>query len=67
MPKALCWAGIGISVLVAILFLADLIFGLVGPVWMAPFKNTSTVLDVLYLLCSGGLAFLSWMTLREQD
>ena len=67
MPKALCWTGIGISILVAVLFLADLIFGMVGPVWMAPFKNASTTLDVLYLICAGGLAFLSWMTLREQD
>ena len=67
MPKALCWAGIGISILVAVLFLADLVFGLVGPVWMAPFKYTSMTLDILYLLCALGLAFLSWMTLREQD
>ncbi len=67
MPKALCWTGIGLSILVAVLFLADLIFGLAGMVWMAPFKNTSTMMDVLYLVCALGLAFLSWTTLKEQD
>lgn len=67
MPKALCWTGIGISILVAVLFLADLILGMAGQVWMAPFKYTSMTMDLLYLTCACGLAVLSWMTLREQD
>jgi threonine/homoserine/homoserine lactone efflux protein len=63
MPKALCWTGMVIAILVLALFLFDLVV----PSTMAPFKKSSIVLDVLFVLCAGALAYLSWATLREQD
>jgi hypothetical protein len=63
MPKALCWTGMVIALLVLALFLFDLVV----PAAMAPFKKSSVVLDVLFVLCASGLAYLSWTTLKEQD
>lgn len=63
MPKALCWTGMVISLLVLALFLFDLVV----PSTMAPFKKSSVVLDVLFVLCAGALGYLSWTTLKEQD
>ena len=67
MPKALCMAGMVIAILVFILFLLDLIFGLVGPVWLAPFRYASWPMDVAFVICAAGLGVLSWLTFREQD
>ena len=63
MPKALCWAGLVIAILVLALFLFDLVV----PSSWAPFQKESITLDVLFILCAGALGFLSWVTLREQD
>lgn len=62
MPKALCWAGLVIAILVFALFTFDLI-----PSPLAPFQRASVTLDILFILCSVALAYLSWTTLREQD
>ena len=67
MPKALCMTGIVISILVFLLFLFDLIFGLVGQKWLAPFKYASMWMDIMFVVCAGGLGYLSWITWREQD
>ena len=67
MPKALCMAGMVIAILVFILFLLDLVFGLVGPVWLSPFKSASPLMDIAFVICAMALGFLSWMTFREQD
>ena len=63
MPKALCWSGMVISILLLALFLFDLVV----PATMAPFRKSSVVLDVVFVICAGALAYLSWSTLREQD
>ena len=63
MPKALCWAGMVIALLVLALFLFDL----AAPASMAPFKKSSIVLDVLFVLCAAALGYMSWTTLKEQD
>ena len=63
MPKALCWAGLVISILVLALFLFDLVV----PSSWAPFQKSSIVLDILFILSAAALAYLSWTTLREQD
>lgn len=63
MPKALCWTGMVIAILVLALFLFDL----VAPAGLAPFKKSSVTLDVMFVLCAGALAYLSWATLKEQD
>ena len=63
MPKALCWAGLVISILVLALFLFDLV---VPSAW-APFQKASILLDVLFILSAAALGYLSWTTLKEQD
>ena len=62
MPKALCMAGMAVSILIATLFLFDL----VAPANIAPFRNASRLLDAVFVLCACGLAYLSWSTFREQ-
>ena len=66
MPKALCIASMVFSVLVLVLFLSDLIFGLMGMTSVAPFKFFSLFMDVIFSVAAGGWAFLSWKTYREQ-
>ena len=65
MPKALCWTGMVIAILVLILFLSDLLFGLVGMTGLAPFQGTKKLMDLMFIICACGLAFLSWTTLKE--
>jgi hypothetical protein len=52
---------------IALLVLALFLFDLVVPATMAPFKKSSVMLDVLFVLCAAALAYLSWSTLKEQD
>ncbi len=63
MPKVLCMTGIVISILVFALFLLDLVV----PESFAPLKKASWLMDVVFVLCSLALGYLSWSTLREQD
>jgi hypothetical protein len=63
MPKALCWAGLVIAILVLALFLFDLVV----PTSLAPFQKSSIMLDILFILCAMALAYVSWTTLKEQD
>lgn len=67
MPKVLCWTGIVISGLVALLFLADLVLGMIGQIWLAPFRYTSLIMDILFLVSAAVLGTLSFLTLQEQD
>ncbi|MCA9164444.1 MAG: hypothetical protein R3C99_10335 [Pirellulaceae bacterium] len=67
MPKALCMTGMVIAILVLVLFLADLLLGLFGMTWLAPFKYASMMMDILFIVCALILGWLSWATLREQD
>jgi hypothetical protein len=62
MPKALCITGMVVSILVLILFLADLAL----PQSIAPFKNANRMMDVVFVLCATTLAYMSWSTLKEQ-
>ncbi len=66
MPKILCMSGMVIAILIIVLFLWDLIFGLVGQEWLAPFKGASKLMDIAYVLCAAGLGYLSWATMKEQ-
>jgi threonine/homoserine/homoserine lactone efflux protein len=52
---------------IALLVLALFLFDLVVPATMAPFKKSSALLDVLFVLCAAGLGYLSWSTLKDQD
>lgn len=59
MPKALCMVGMAVAIILALLFLLDLIAGI-------PFSRASFTMDVLMLLCAAGLGYVSWATFREQ-
>jgi hypothetical protein len=48
-----------VSILVAIVFLADLAVKI-------PFSRASLVMDIALVVCSLLLAVISWLTLREQ-
>ena len=62
MPKALCMAGMAVAILIAILF----VFDLVAPITMAPFRRASWLMDVSMLVCALLLGVASWLTFREQ-
>lgn len=66
MPKALCLTGMVIAILVFLIFLIDLVFGMSGMLTMAPFRMASVTMDIIFLLSSGALAYMSWTTFREQ-
>ena len=59
MPKALCILGIAISALVLIVFGLDLVLKM-------PFNGADKLMDIGFVICSGILSYLSWITLREQ-
>ena len=67
MPKALCLIGMVLSILVFLLFLGDLILGLSSQELNAPFKMASMPMDILFILASGALAVMSFLTFREQQ
>jgi threonine/homoserine/homoserine lactone efflux protein len=58
MPKAVCWTGFGVAGLVFLLFLLDLVAGI-------PFQKASMLMDILFMVGSLMLAYLSWSALRE--
>ncbi len=66
MPKALCLIGLVIASLVFLIFLLDLVLGLSGLTNMAPLRTASALMDVIFMIASGGLAYVSWTTFREQ-
>lgn len=65
MPKALCLTGLVIAILVFLIFFFDLLFGMLGMTSLAPFKMSNVLMDIIFMLCAGGLAFLSWTSFRE--
>jgi hypothetical protein len=66
MPKALCLIALVIASLVFLIFLLDLVLGLSGLTNMAPFRTASVLMDILFMLASGALAYSSWLAFREQ-
>lgn len=65
MPKALCLTGLVIAILVFLIFLCDMLFGMIGMVSFAPFKMNNILMDIIFLLCSIGLGFVSWTSYKE--
>ena len=59
MPKALCFFGIAVAVLLLLLFGLDLAVEI-------PFGRESIAMDVGFVICAGALGYVSWSTLREQ-
>ena len=65
MPKALCLSGMVVSILIALLFLTDLVASFVAPSF-APFRGVSWLMDLTLVVCAGTLGAMSWLTYREQ-
>jgi len=59
MSKILCLFSLGLSVILAIMFILDLSIGM-------PFKKGSIVFDVIFLVAALTIGVLSWFTYREQ-
>ncbi len=66
MPKALCLIGLVIASLVFLIFLLDLVLGLSGLTNMAPFRSASVMMDIIFMLAAGGIAYVAWLAFREQ-
>ena len=64
MPKALCISGLSIAAVLFVLFAWDLV-SFFSPAW-APFKGASKMIDIVFIVCSLGLAYISWVTWKEQ-
>ena len=59
MPKALSIGGMVIAVLIFLLFAVDLALAF-------PFGRSSMMMDIVFVLCSAGLGYLSYITFKEQ-
>ena len=59
MEKWMCWSGLGVSGVVFLLFLLDLILGF-------PFGRLSVTVDILAILACGLVAYVSWDALQDQ-
>ena len=64
MPKALCISGLSIAAILFVLFSWDLV-SFVSPAW-APFKGASKLMDMAFIISALGLAYISWITWKEQ-
>jgi hypothetical protein len=58
MEKWLCWASMGVSGLLLLLFLLDLFLSF-------PFGGLSKVVDVLGILCCGMVLYLAWDAFKD--
>lgn len=58
MAKALCIIGMVIAVLLLALFLLDLAIEY-------PFGRASFFMDVAFILCAGGLGYMSWSSYKD--
>ena len=66
MPKVLCMTGMAIAALILLLFLFDLLVGVIGYEAIAPFRSASKLMDILFIIGSAILGYLSWSTFKEQ-
>jgi len=65
--KGLCIIALSIAVVIFILFVADLIMGLSGQQALAPFKYApGMIIDIVFVVVSGTLAAMSWVTFKKQ-
>ena len=58
MSKFLCIASTSLSAIIFLIFLLDLAAGI-------PFGKANALMDVMFILCSGGVAALSVRSLRR--
>ncbi len=58
MSKFLCIASTTLSAIIFLIFLLDLAAGI-------PFGKANTLMDIMFVLCAGGVAALSVLSLRQ--
>lgn len=58
MPKALSIIGLTISALLLLIFGLDMALGI-------PFQTASPGMDIVFIICSLILGYLSWSAMRE--
>lgn len=58
MSKFLCIASTSLSAIIFLIFLLDLAAGI-------PFGKANVLMDVMFILCAGGVAALSVLSLRR--
>ncbi len=58
MEKGMCWGALGISGVLLLLFLLDIII-------QFPFGGLSMTIDILGILATGVTAYLAWDAVRE--
>ena len=63
MPRMLCLGGLVVAGLVLLLFLLDFLMSLSG--MGSLFRYPSILMDITFMLCSGLLGYLSWMSFKE--
>jgi hypothetical protein len=63
MPRLLCLGGLVVAGLVLLLFLLDFVMSLSG--MGSLFRYQSILMDITFMLCSGVLGYLSWMSFKE--
>ncbi|MHC2067103.1 hypothetical protein ACYFX5_06510 [Bremerella sp. T1] len=59
MSKALTIVGMGVSVLLLLIFALDMLAGV-------PFGGVSMTMDIAFVICAAVLGFLSYTTFAEQ-
>ena len=59
MSKFLCIASTSLSAIIFLIFLLDLAAGI-------PFGKANALIDIIFILCAGGVAALSVLSLRQQ-
>ena len=66
MPKVICLISLVASILVVVLFLADMAMGFLGMEDMAPLRSADKLMDLVFVIAGAALISMSWMTYREQ-
>lgn len=66
MPKALCLFSLVASILVASLFLLDALAAMLGQTGLAILGGVSLTMDITFIVLAGVMAFLSWLTYKQQ-
>jgi hypothetical protein len=64
MDKVLCWGSLSVGAIFLLLFLIDLIFSF-AEVPFLPFSGMDATVDILGIVCSAVVVYLSWNALRE--
>ncbi len=64
MPRILCFIGLVMAGLVFLLFFVDLIMTVAG--MGSLFRFPSLLMDIVFVVCSAALGYISWTTLKEQ-